>query len=207
MTDLLKTYTDVDADKAKADAQQCVRTAVVDPKNFSVDHLLRLSAVRRLQQTDPKIHKMLLLFSNGLLADFHAFLKANPGYVKQELGVEEAVLEKKMKMLSLISLAEKSPVLYLDALSKELQIPAGEDLEEFLIDAIRIKAVNVSRPSQCGAVQGKINEQKNEFVVTTFQHRTFDRPQWELLQKRLSSLLKNLKKTHENVTSLADVEN
>ncbi|VDN49765.1 unnamed protein product [Gongylonema pulchrum] len=50
MTALLGTYTDEDAASAVEDARECVRTAVVDPKSFSFDHLLRLSAVKLLQK-------------------------------------------------------------------------------------------------------------------------------------------------------------
>ena len=47
---LLGTYTDKDAASAKEDAAECVRTAVVDPKSFSFDHLQRLSAVKALEK-------------------------------------------------------------------------------------------------------------------------------------------------------------
>lgn len=50
MTALLRTYDDSDADRAKEDARECVRTAVIDPTTFSFDHLLRLSAVKRLEK-------------------------------------------------------------------------------------------------------------------------------------------------------------
>ena len=50
MSTLLKTYTDQDAAKAREDARECVRTAVVDPKSFCFDHLLHLSAVKSLEQ-------------------------------------------------------------------------------------------------------------------------------------------------------------
>lgn len=50
MTALLGTYTDADASSAVEDARECVRTAVVDPKSFSFDHLLRLSAVKLLEK-------------------------------------------------------------------------------------------------------------------------------------------------------------
>jgi hypothetical protein len=47
-------------------------------------------------------------------------------------------------MLTLISLAEQKQTLPLALLMKELEIKEIEELEEFLIDAIRIGAVNVS---------------------------------------------------------------
>lgn len=50
MTALLRTYTDEDAAHAQEDARECVRTAIIDPKSFSFDHLLRLSAVKHLKK-------------------------------------------------------------------------------------------------------------------------------------------------------------
>lgn len=58
MTSLLKTYDDSDADKAKDDAHECVRTAIIDPKSFSFDHLLGLSVVKRLEKVT-KLYKIL----------------------------------------------------------------------------------------------------------------------------------------------------
>lgn len=53
-------------------------------------------------------------------------------------------LELSPQMEILISLAEASSVLPLDKLAKELNIAPGEELEEFLINAIRSKVINVS---------------------------------------------------------------
>ena len=50
MIALLGTYTAKDAGAAQSDARECVRTAVVDPKSFSFDHLVRLDAVQQLQK-------------------------------------------------------------------------------------------------------------------------------------------------------------
>lgn len=50
MTALLETYTDTDADKAKDDARECVRVVVIDPSTFIFDHLLQLTAVKRLEK-------------------------------------------------------------------------------------------------------------------------------------------------------------
>lgn len=41
--------------------------------------------------------------------------------------------------------------------------------------------------------------------MTSFQRRTFDRPQWELLQKRLTTLLNNLKDSRKNVQNITAV--
>lgn len=81
----------------------------------------------------------------------------------EQLKVEdESTLDKKIKMLTLISLAEENQVLYLifkyiftynkkilqalnlDELKIILDIKDEEMLEEFLIDAIRLNAISVN---------------------------------------------------------------
>lgn len=59
--------------------------------------------------------------------------------------VDQDALEKKFKMLTLVSLAEQQSNIPLAVLSKELEIKDPEELEEFLIDAIQIDAVKVSK--------------------------------------------------------------
>lgn len=92
MMALLRTYTQVDAEKAKEDARECVRTAIADPNSFSVDHLLRLSAVQSLAESDPKIHKLLMLFSKGKLADYRRFIAENSSFVKDQVVWIEGVI-------------------------------------------------------------------------------------------------------------------
>lgn len=85
MMALLRTYTAVDADKAKEDARECVRTAIADPNSFSVDHLLRLSAVQSLEKSDPKIHQVLMLFATGRLADYRTFIADNSSFITDQV--------------------------------------------------------------------------------------------------------------------------
>ncbi|VDK19121.1 unnamed protein product, partial [Anisakis simplex] len=171
MTALLGTYTDKDAASAIDDARECVRTAIVDPKSFCFDHLLRLSAVQLLQKSDPTMFDVLKVFSEGRLCDYRAFTSKHPNFVKEKLQVDEDELIKKMRFLTLMSMAEKSNVIALSDVSKQVDIREGEDLEEFIIEAVQINAIT-----------GKINEIKQELNVTSLQHRSFGRPQWELLQ-------------------------
>lgn len=73
------------------------------------------------------------------------FTTHNSNSIAFQLKVDQDALEKKFKTLTLISLAEQQNTLQLDVLAKELEISDPEELEEFLIDAIRIDAVKVSR--------------------------------------------------------------
>ncbi|VDO20909.1 unnamed protein product [Brugia timori] len=191
MTALLRTYTDADAAFAIEDARECVRTAIVDPKSFSFDHLLRLSAVQLLEKSDPLMHEVLKLFSEGTLKDYQTFIMKHPTFISEKLHVDDTVLIKKMRLLTLMDMAEKKTVISLHDLSLEVDLPENEELEEFIIEAIRINAIT-----------GKINELKNELNVTSLQHRSFGRPQWELLRKRLIALIGSLSISHENIKNV-----
>uniref|UniRef100_A0A8R1HFW4 COP9/Signalosome and eIF3 complex-shared subunit 1 n=1 Tax=Caenorhabditis japonica TaxID=281687 RepID=A0A8R1HFW4_CAEJA len=188
MTALLGTYTEKDAASAREDAMECVRTAVVDPKSFSFDHLERLSAVKALKQSDPLMFTALELFISGTLKDYQAFVAKNPKFVTDHLKVDEEILLKKIRLLTLMSLAEEKNEISLDELAKQLDILADENLEEFVIDAIQVNAIS-----------GKINEMTRTLVVSSYQHRRFGTEQWVLLEKRLKVLIANLKQTHNNV--------
>uniref|UniRef100_A0A0M3ICA6 Eukaryotic translation initiation factor 3 subunit M n=1 Tax=Ascaris lumbricoides TaxID=6252 RepID=A0A0M3ICA6_ASCLU len=198
MAALLATYTDADAASAIDDARECVRTAIVDPKSFCFDHLLRLSAVKLLQKasfSDAVMFEVLKLFSEGTLGDYRAFVSKHPNFVRDKLQVDEAVLIKKIRLLTLMSMAEKSNVIPLKDLAKEVDIPEEEELEEFIIEAVQINAIT-----------GKINEMKRELSVSSLQHRSFGRPQWELLQKKLIALIASIRDSHESIRSVRPTE-
>lgn len=195
MMALLGTYTDEDAQSAVDDAHECVRTAIVDPKSFSFDHLLRLEAVRVLGKKDPVMFEVLKLFSEGTLKDYHDFVQKHPNFVKEKLHVDESVLVKKMRLLTLMTMAEKNNVILLKDLAREVAMEDGEELEEFIIEAIQVNAIT-----------GKVDEIRRELHITSMQHRSFGRPQWELLQKRLIMLIDNLKEAHRNIGSVIPEE-
>ncbi|WKY08521.1 hypothetical protein Q1695_007780 [Nippostrongylus brasiliensis] len=188
---LLGTYTEKDAALAREDAIECVRTAVVDPKSFSFDHLQRLCAVKALQKSDPLMYSALELFISGTLKDYRNFVKAHPEFVGDKLKVDEAVLLKKIRLLTLMSIAENNNVIQLDTLAEELDLPPDDLLEEFIIEAIQVNAIS-----------GKLNEMTRTLVVSSFQHRQFGREQWQTLQKRLQTLVNNLKQSHANIRSI-----
>ncbi|PAV81829.1 hypothetical protein WR25_21377 [Diploscapter pachys] len=188
---LLGTYTDKDAASAKEDAAECVRTAVVDPKSFSFDHLQRLSAVKALEKSDSLMYSALQLFISGTLKDYKKFVAEHPEFVKEKLKVNDELLTKKMRLLTLMSIAEEKNVIELDELAKQLELPADETLEEFIIEAVQVNAIS-----------GKINELSRTLVVSSMQQRQFGRDQWQTLQKRLQTLIGNLKATQANIHNI-----
>jgi len=149
--------------------------------------------VKHLEKTAPDMFAALQLFASGSLKDYRKFVAANPKLVKEKLNVNEDELVLKIRFLTLMSRAEKNNVIPLAELSAELELSDDETLEEFIIEAI-----------QANAISGKLNEQSRTLVVSSLQHRTFDREQWLTVQRRLTSLIANLKSSYENIRSITD---
>uniref|UniRef100_A0A7E4UXB4 Eukaryotic translation initiation factor 3 subunit M n=1 Tax=Panagrellus redivivus TaxID=6233 RepID=A0A7E4UXB4_PANRE len=189
MTSLLRSYKASDAKEAEPDARECVRTAIIDPTSFSFDHLLQIPAVQHLESVDALLYKLLNTFISGTLADWVEFNKANPKYVKEVLKVEnDAPLLKKVKILTLISLAEKQKNIPYSLIQSSLDIPSEIELEKFIIDVL-----------QSGAISGKLNGVKKEFNVTGFEPRVFGRAEWLNLREKLKRLSANLKQAKKHV--------
>uniref|UniRef100_A0A183CHQ7 PCI domain-containing protein n=1 Tax=Globodera pallida TaxID=36090 RepID=A0A183CHQ7_GLOPA len=182
------------AEDAQNNARECVRSTILNPQLFCFDHLLRLSAVDNLKETDPLLFEMLSIFVYGSLSHYQCFIAAHPTFLRDELRVEDKqTLETKIKQLTLISMAEKTQTISLLELAKDLDISDNEDLELFLIDAIH-----------ANAIQGKINEIGAELVVNFYQQRVFESAQWNQLHTRLGGLLDNVRWFRDSMQSVVE---
>lgn len=56
------------------------------------------------------MHEVLELFSHGTLKDYRTFVKKHPSFINEKLHVDEAVLVKKMRLLTLMDMAERNDV-------------------------------------------------------------------------------------------------
>lgn len=61
-------------------------------------------------QSDPMMHEVLNLFAEGTLKDYCAFVAKHPYFISEKLHVDDAVLIRKMRLLTLMTMAEKSEV-------------------------------------------------------------------------------------------------
>lgn len=197
MLELLSTYTADDAGTAVSDAHICVRTAIIDPHVFILDHLLRLRPVQLLEQKEPQLFKLLQILVNGSLTDYREFVKSNPKMIEEQLGVkDQEPLVDKMRILTFISLADGRQEVTFGELSKAVDLPVGEQLEEFIIRSI-----------QANAVQAKMDQQNERCIVQWSQQRRFDMQQWTVLKDRLDDWMNNLKASNQQLNSLsADID-
>lgn len=116
------------------------------------------------------------------LEDYNDFLDEHNGFI-EEAGLDNAKLHRKMRLLTLASLAAStnSRELEYKAIAKALQIP-DEDVEMWVIDVIR-----------AGLVEGKLSQQKKVFLVHRTTYRVFGEKQWREVATRLDTWKESLR--------------
>jgi len=151
------------------------------PDLYQFDTLLDVAAIKQLEK-DPKhtkLYQLLTIFVGESLDAFKSFTGANPGYVKQ-LGLDEEELTKKIKYLSLVSLASLNHEITYATVAKTLQINESE-VELWVISAIGE-----------GLLEAKMDQLKGIIRVTRSIQRIFTRVQWKYLSDNLSTWKKNV---------------
>lgn len=165
MVELLSTYTEDNASQARDDAHRCIVSCLADPNTFLLDHLLPLKPVRFLE--GELIHDLLTIFVSEKLSAYLQFYQANKDFVSS-LGLSHEQNLHKMRLLTLMQMAETQRELDFDVLQRELQL---QDVEGFVVEALRTRMLTA-----------KINQTGRKVVVATTVHRTFGRHQWQQLK-------------------------
>lgn len=187
ITELLSTYTKETASKSRDDAHKCITYCINDPNIFVFDSLLLLEPIKYLE--GELIHNLFTIFVSGRLHQYIEFYNAHKSFIAQ-FGMNHERNINKMRILSLMSLAETSKELPFDLLQKQLQITADE-IESFVIDAIRTKCI------RC-----KIDHLGKTVSVMSVSYRTFTRQNWVMLKERLEKWKENLALVDQNLTNL-----
>lgn len=168
MVELLSTYTEDNASQARDDAHRCIVSCLADPTTFLLDHLLPLKPVRFLE--GELIHDLLTIFVADKLSAYLAFYQANKDFVSS-LGLSHEQNLHKMRLLTLMQLAESRRELPFELLQQELQV---QDVEAFVVEALRTRMLTA-----------KLDQTGRRLVVGTTVHRTFGRHQWLQLKESL----------------------
>ncbi|GIX84777.1 eukaryotic translation initiation factor 3 subunit M [Caerostris extrusa] len=199
MIELLGTYTEDNASQARDDAHKCIVTSLADPNTFLMDHLLLLKPVRFLE--GELIHDLLTIFVSEKLSSYVAFYAANKDFVNS-LGLSHEQNLQKMRLLTFMQMAETQKEIPFSIIESELQLNSGE-VESFIIDVLRTKLV-----------RAKIDELQQRVLVSSTMHRTFGKPQWQLLRESITVWQVNLNKiqsqlqpvlrsTYDNIPNVA----
>merc|ERR1711881_473261 len=132
-------------------------------------------AVQALKKSDEVAFELLEIFTSDNLDSFKDFKEEHDGWLeKQEL--DEAVLDRKMRLLTLASLAaheNQKRTLSYTQIAKALKVPEDE-VEMWVIDVIR-----------AGLVEGKLSQLKQEFLIHRSTYRVFGEKQWLEVGTRL----------------------
>ncbi|TFK25947.1 PCI domain-containing protein [Coprinopsis marcescibilis] len=173
---------------ARTAAIEAISTALRLPDLFDFDPLFKLDAV--IAAKDHDLFPLLQIFLNNGLSEFKAWVSTNGGLL-EKYNLDRTQLERKIRLLTLASLGVKHVGQSLpyakiaDALDVELS-----QVEKWVIDVIR-----------AGLVWGKLAQNTQTLLVTRATSRSFEREQWEILEKRLLSWKAGLADVLEVVSS------
>ena len=172
-----------------------LKTALTQPTLFTFHELINLDSVQALRSSDSTIYELLEIFNAEILDEYIDFLDEHDDFLAEQ-GLDEAILERKMRLLTFASLAAQSHTRSLPyaSISKALRIPV-EDVEMWVIDVIR-----------AGLVEGKLSQLTSEFLVHRSSYRVFGEKQWrevasglEKWKDNLRSVLEILRRERESV--------
>lgn len=185
--ELLSTFDKETASKSRDDAHRCIVYCINDPNIFVFDSLLLLEPIKYLE--GELIHNLFTIFVSGKLNQYMEFYEAHKTFVSQT-GMNHEKNIDKLRILTLMSLAENNKELPFDLLQKQLKIEGGE-IESFVIDAIRTKCI------RC-----KIDHLARTVTIMSVSYRTFTKQHWQVLKERLEKWKENLTLVNQNLTNL-----
>jgi len=187
MIELLSTYTESNASQARDDAQKCIVTCIADPQTFIMDHLLTLKPVKFLE--GEPIHDLLTIFVTGRLEQYIQFCNSRQDFISS-VGLEHEECQHKMRLLTMMTLAETQQEISFDRLQREMRLQ-NDEVESFVIDVVRTKVI------RC-----KVDQINERVIFSSNTQRTFGKAQWQHLREELISWQRNLSQVLGSLDSL-----
>eukprot|EP00731_Ephydatia_muelleri_P006505 Em0003g753a len=194
LVELLKTYSASSAQEEE-EPQRLVEHAIVlaiaDGRQLVFDDLLTLPVVKAVQSK--KIYQLFDIFVRERLSAFEKFYKENKSFV-DDLGLKYDECVRKMRLLTLASLAEECRDIPFATLTAELNLPA-EELEMFVVEAIGMRLI-----------EARVNQVMQRVVITKSVYRTLTTDHWKLLHKRLSVWKQNIHAVKSSLNNFKSVQ-
>jgi translation initiation factor 3 subunit M len=155
-------------------------TAIKDSETYKLDELLDFAAVQQLESSEPLVVALLRIFVEGKLADYTKFVSAN-GSLLDELGLDAAACEDKMRLLTLASLANEHEEVPYSAVASDLGMATegGEwmaDIEGCVIQAIA-----------AGLIEARLDQRRQVVIITRSTQRQFQDDDWKQLGDKLAN--------------------
>lgn len=157
-------------------ARKTLITALTHPAVTDFTPLASSDAIQSLRSSDSNLMELLDIFSSDDYATYKEFLGEHSlASLSITDEAAEEVLSTKIRLLTLASVAAASAnrAVSYSTIAEALQIPS-EDVEIWVIDTIR-----------AGLVEGKLSQQRQEFLVQRATYRVFGEKQWAEIQNRL----------------------
>lgn len=148
--------------------------ALLSDKTFLFQDLRALPTVQALSDSHPVYSQLLDIFTEQDLEDYSDFKEEHEGFVEKEK-LDDAKLERKMRLLTFASLAASTPnrEIPYSNIARALSIPV-EQVEMWSIDVIRAKLV-----------EGRLSQKDKVFKVHRTTYRVFAEKQWRELGTRV----------------------
>lgn len=159
-----------------------LKAALENPSHFDFQDLTSLDAIQALSKSNPEQFELLELFTSESLEEFNDFKSEHEGWIEKS-GLNKTALDRKMRLLTLASLAAgsgQSRSLPYEKIAKALEIPV-EDVELWVIDVIR-----------AGLVEGKLSQLNKTFLIHRSTYRVFGENQWREIASRLDMWKRSL---------------
>jgi translation initiation factor 3 subunit M len=177
-----KEASEISSKEAQDLSIRALKSAFMSNTHYDFNDLTALPTVQALSDSQPVYSELLDVVSEKELEDYNDFCDEHDNFI-EEAGLDGAKLHRKMRLLTLASLAAStnSRELEYKRIAKALQIPA-EDVEVWVIDVIR-----------AGLVEGKLSQQKQMFLVHRTTYRVFGEKQWREVATRLDTWKESLR--------------
>lgn len=176
----ISSETAIPEEERKRVAESTIADVLRLPKLFEMEEMLHIPAMLALE--GQPIFALLKIFVAGTHKELREWANGAGKDTLSRLSLDIDALDRKMRLLDLASLCAgsvSSEVSY-DEIAKTLDVPVSE-VESWVIDVIH-----------AGVVSGKLSQVKQSFRVYRSTHRTFEKPQWEALEQRLSQWQKSI---------------
>lgn len=166
---------------------RALRTALVAPIHYDFQDLNSLDSIQALRNSAPVYYQLLEVFTAEQLEDLNDFEEEHNGWIEEQ-DLDAAVLYRKMRLLTLASLAASTGSdrsLPYAHIARALQIPS-EEVEMWVIDVIR-----------AGLVEGKLSQLNQTFLIHRSTYRVFGEKQWIEVASRLDGWKASLRNVLE----------
>jgi translation initiation factor 3 subunit M len=178
-----KGFDQTEAVSAREEAVNAALDAIRLPDLYQFDTLLDSLPIKQLENdntnNNSKLLQLLKIFVSGSYDDFAKFHSENPDFIKSA-GLDHEECVRKMRLLSLATLAAANQEVSYSVIAKALQVPE-EEVEVWVIMAIGESVL-----------EGKMDQLRKLLIVSRSLQRVFTAAQWKQLNDRLTVWKGNL---------------